>query len=252
MKKIIYLMFCLLLVISVFAGNPEIQCSFIFPDDLDTEHTNTSSQINSTNITIITIIDASFGISNAYSYIYNITGDEVGNTNLTEEDNVDNILNIINTADNYNYLETDNCPLNYEDLEYVILSTPNFDVYYSYYNISNFTSGNYNVTSTSWRPGLTDNDNFTTQFYYQIPEIPEIPEDTTISDSCNKTKNTIFAAFSLIVIIILASAAFTVYTLFSNGGDTDIIFITIIGMIALTIVLFVGYVIISHVGSAIC
>jgi hypothetical protein len=71
-------------------------------------------------------------------------------------------------------------------------------------------------------------------------------------DSCKSTQGSIFAAFGLIALFIIVGAAFLVINLTKGEFDGTSIIVAIVGFIAVAIVIFVGYLIISQVSAGIC
>jgi lysophospholipase L1-like esterase len=72
-------------------------------------------------------------------------------------------------------------------------------------------------------------------------------------NSCKGTQRSIFAAFSLIALFIIVGAAFLIISLIGKDGfDSSVIIASVVGFIAVAIVVFVGYLIISQVSAGIC
>jgi len=72
-------------------------------------------------------------------------------------------------------------------------------------------------------------------------------------ESCKSTQATIFAAFSIIALFVIVGAAFLIINMLKGGDfDSGLIIAGIIGFIAVAIVVFIGYLIISEVAAGIC
>ena len=73
-----------------------------------------------------------------------------------------------------------------------------------------------------------------------------------IVKSCQSTRGSIFAAFSLIALFIIVGAAFLIINMTKGEFDSTSIIVAIVGFIAVAIVIFVGYLVISQVSASIC
>jgi hypothetical protein len=73
-----------------------------------------------------------------------------------------------------------------------------------------------------------------------------------IATPCQNTQGTIYIAFGLIALILVVGSGILIVKAFDGGVDATIIITSIIGMIGLSIVLFVGYYIIFVVGQSVC
>ena len=71
-------------------------------------------------------------------------------------------------------------------------------------------------------------------------------------NSCQNTQGIIYAAFGLIALLLIVSAAFIIVQSVSGSVDMAVLSASVIGMIGLSIVLFIGYYIISAVGISVC
>lgn len=72
------------------------------------------------------------------------------------------------------------------------------------------------------------------------------------ASSCSQTKITIFSAFGLLELFTIVGAGFLLITLSKGDSSLGTVMITVIGFIAVTIVLLTGYVIIDEVGQSTC
>lgn len=70
--------------------------------------------------------------------------------------------------------------------------------------------------------------------------------------SCQATKTTIFAAFGLLAVAMIVLSAFGIINIFRNDISTGALIAIAVGIISLSVIIMVGYIVVSSVGSAIC
>jgi len=70
--------------------------------------------------------------------------------------------------------------------------------------------------------------------------------------SCRSTQTIIFSAFGLIIIAGLVAAAFVIIQIIGGNFDATLLSATVVGLIALSIVIMMGYIIIAQVGLTVC
>lgn len=210
------------------------------------------------NITLLYTVNcgSSYGL-----YFCNVINSTISIYNTTNSSQIYGAGNY--TLELYNFTRpgtlviNDNCSWNNSD--FTIRSSYNFSTAYDLYNTTCLGLVAYYVNNSSGigEPGLltiSDSDLAGYNWTVNYNQLCQNCSNYTIDNmsSCRSTQTIIFSAFGLIIIAGLVAAAFVIIQIIGGNFDATLLSATVVGLIALSIVIMMGYIIIAQVGLTVC
>ena len=151
-----------------------------------------------------------------------------------------------------------------EDCDWVnqtirIDATYNFTSDFNFFNSSSIGVVNnyYNNSSAMGMPGEWlmsdyhfDEKNWTVTYIQYCQNCSNYT--TNNISSCRTTQTIIFSAFGLIILAGLVAAAFVILQIIGGNFDASLLSATVVGLIMLSIIIMIGYIIIAQLGLTVC